>query len=154
MSPTRPQVGLVHGTARRANIRRSLELVRDDVVAKLRPQVMIKPNFLSSSNQVASSHVDAARGVLDFLATVPNPPEEIIIAEGANEKYSGEAFDNLNYRALVDESPIPIRLVDLHQETEWIETTILLADRSETTVKMPKLVVDCPCVLSLAVAKT
>ncbi len=154
MSLTRPQVGLVHGTDRRANIRRSLELVRDDVVAKLRPQVMIKPNFLSSSNQVASSHVDAARGVLDFLATVPNPPEEIIIAEGANEKYSGEAFDNLNYRALVDESPIPIRLVDLHQETEWIETTILLADRSETTVKMPKLVVDCPCVLSLAVAKT
>lgn len=154
MSHSRPQVGLVHGTDRRANVRHALELVRDDVVAKLRPQLMIKPNFLSSTNQVATSHVDAARGILDFLATVPNPPQEIIIAEGANEKYSGEAFDILNFRALVDESPIPIRLVDLHQETEWIETSIFLADKSETMVKMPKIVLDCPCVLSLAVAKT
>ena len=29
------------------------------------------PNFLSSDNQLASSHADALRGVLDFLLTAP-----------------------------------------------------------------------------------
>lgn len=153
-TPNRAQVGLVRGEDRRRSVYRAMELVRHDIVAKLKPQLLIKPNFLSSTNQLASSHVDAVRGILDFLQTVPNPPEEIVIAEGANEKYSGEALENFGYRALVEESPIPIRLVDLHQETEWVETTIVLADQSETTVRMPKLVLDIPCRLSLAVAKT
>ena len=151
---TRARVGLARGVNRRETVHHSLELVADDIIAKLQPQLLIKPNFLSSSNQLASSHADAVRGILDFLATVPNPPQEIIIAEGANEKYSGESFDNFNYREVAQESPIPMRLVDLHQETEWEEITIVLADRTETTVKMPKIVLDCPCTLSLAVAKT
>jgi uncharacterized protein (DUF362 family) len=150
----RARVGLTRGADRRRAVAGALELVRDDIIAKLQPQLLIKPNFLSATNQIASSHADAVRGILDFLLTVPNRPEEIVIAEGANESYSGEALDNLGYRALVDESPIPIRLVDLHQETEWEEMTIVLADGSETTVRMPKLILDIPCRLSLAVAKT
>ena len=151
---THARVGLVHGNDRRRSIYRALELVRHDIVAKLQPQLLIKPNFLSSSNQLACSHVDGVRGILDFLKTVPNPPTEIVIAEGANEKYSGEALENFGYHALLDESPIPIRLVDLHQETEWVETTIVLANQEETTVRMPKIILDIPCKLSLAVAKT
>ena len=151
---THARVGLVHGNDRRRSIYRALELVRHDIVAKLRPQLLIKPNFLSSTNQLACSHVDGVRGILDFLKTVPNPPTEIIIAEGANEKYSGEALENFGYHTLLEESPIPIRLVDLHQETEWVETTIVLANQEETTVRMPKIILDIPCKLSLAVAKT
>ena len=153
-SEQRARVSLVRGEERRQSIFRALDLVREDVIAKLDSQVLIKPNFLSSTNQVACSHADAVRGILDFFATVPNPPREIIIAEGANEKYSCEALDNFGFRELINESSIPIRFVDLHQETEWVETSIVLADGSETMVKMPKLVLDCPCKLSLAVAKT
>jgi len=151
---TRARVGLVRDHDRRASVRRALDLVRDDIIAKLHPQLLIKPNFLSATNQLASSHVDGVRGILDFLLTVPNRPEEIVIAEGANESYSGEALDKLGYRALVDEYPFNFRLLDLHQETAWVETTIVLADQSETTVKMPKIILDIPCKLSLAVAKT
>ncbi len=150
----RARVGMARGTERRRTVFEALDLVREDIVAKIQPQVLIKPNLLSSTNQVASSHVDAVRGVLDFLMTVPNRPEQIIVAEGANEQYSGEAMDNFGYRALIDESPIPIRLVDLHKETAWVETTVVLADHSETTVRMPKLILDIPCRISLAVAKT
>ena len=151
---TRARVGLARGANRRETVRHSLELVADDIIPKLKPQLLVKPNLLSSTNALASSNVDALRGILDFLATVPNPPEEIIVAEGANEDYPGEAYDNLHYRDVAEESSIPMRLVDLHQETEWQEATIVLADRTETTVKMPKIVLDCPCTLSLAVAKT
>ena len=86
--------------------------------------------------------------------STPQPPKEVIIAEGANEKFSGEAFQVFGYEALQAEYDLPIRLVDLHQETEWVETTVFLAERNEDTVRMPKIVLDCPCTISVAIAKT
>ncbi|MCZ6679014.1 MAG: DUF362 domain-containing protein [Candidatus Poribacteria bacterium] len=154
MANSRTRVGLARTGARRLDVFTALDLVRDDVIPKLREQVMLKPNFLSSENQLASTHADAIRGAIDFLLTVPEPPEEIIIAEGANEKFSGQAFQNFGYTALVDEYAIPIRLVDLHQDENWEETPVVLADRSEVPVRMPKTVLDCPCTISVAVAKT
>ena len=108
MTNSKTKVGLAQTENRRQNVFTALELVRDDLVPKLHNQVMLKPNFLSSSNQLASTHVDAIRGVIDFLLTVPNPPEEIIVAEGGNESFSGEAFQNFGYTALPDEYNIPI----------------------------------------------
>ena len=88
----------------------ALNLVREDVEPKLAAQVMLKPNFLSSENPLASTHADAMRGAIDFLLSTARPPEEIVIAEGGNEKYSGEAFANFGYDALVGEYSVPIRL--------------------------------------------
>lgn len=110
---------------------------------------MLKPNFLTSKNQLAFSHVDAIRGAIDFLLTVPKPLDEIIIAEGGNEDESGEAFRNFGYYDLVEEYTIPIRLVDLNQETKWQKTPIILADGSEYQVHMPQTVLDCPCKISV-----
>lgn len=154
MSEKRARVGFARESDRRKNVYRALDLVRADVTPRIREQVMLKPNFLSGKNQLASSHVDAMRGALDFLLSTPKPPEEILIAEGGNENYPGEAWDSFGYHALASEYPVPIRLVDLNQETNWVETPIILADRSESTVRMPKTVLDCPCTISVAIAKT
>jgi len=154
MSVKRARVGLARQGDRRKNVYRALDLVRDEVTPRIREQVMLKPNFLSGKNQLASSHADAMRGALDFLLSVPNPPDEILIAEGGNESYAGEAWDTFGYHALSAEYPMPIRLVDLNQETQWVETPIILADHGETTVRMPKTVLDCPCTISVAIAKT
>ncbi len=151
---SKTKVSLVRGNNRRQMIFDALDNVRDDVTPKLREQVMLKPNFLSGDNQLASSHADALRGALDFLLSTPAPPREVIIAEGGNEKYSGEAFDNFGYRALDDEYPMSIKLVDLNGETRWQETPIILADGTETTVRMPRTVLECPCTISVAIAKT
>jgi len=132
----------------------ALDLVREEVISRIADQVLLSPNFLSAASQVVCTHADAIRGAIDFLSSVPEPPAEIVVAEGANEKYSGEAFDNFGYRSLAEEYDIPIRLVDLHGETEWEEIPILLDDRSEVSARMPRLVLDCPCVISVAVAKT
>ncbi|MCB0107283.1 MAG: DUF362 domain-containing protein [Caldilineaceae bacterium] len=153
MATYRARVGLAREGDRRKNIYRALDLVRDDVTPRIREQVMLKPNFLSSTNQLASSHADAMRGALDFLMSVPNRPDEVIIAEGGNGG-AEETWRNFGYYALADEYPIPIRLVDLHQESNWVETPIVLADRSETVVRMPRTVLDCPCTISVAIAKT
>ena len=148
------KVGLAKTGRRRSNVFEALNSIRDDLTPRVGEQVLLKPNFLSSTNQLASSHVDAMRGALDFLLSTPQPPETVIIAEGANEKFSGEAFQIFGYEALQAEYDVPIRLVDLHQETEWVETGVFLAGREEDTVRMPKIVLDCPCTISVAVAKT
>ena len=154
MAMNATKVGLAKTGRRRSNVSEALNNIRDDITPKVRDQVLLKPNFLSSTNQLASSHVDAIRGALDFLLSTPQPPKEVIIAEGANESFSGEAFQIFGYEALQAEYDVPIRLVDLHQETEWVETTVFLSDREKETVRMPKTVLDCPCTISVAIAKT
>jgi uncharacterized protein (DUF362 family) len=148
------RVGLAKRDSRRENIFHAMDLVRDDLIPKIAEQVMLKPNFLSNKNQLASSHPDAMRGAIDFLLTCPKPPTEILIAEGGNEDHSGECYENFGYHALLEEYDIPIRLVDLNQETEWETETIYLHDRSEYQVQMPKTVLDCPCTISMAITKT
>jgi len=154
MATKTTKVGLAKTGRRRSNVFEALDNIREELAPKVREQVLLKPNFLSSTNQLASSHVDAMRGTLDFLLSTPHPPKEIIIAEGANEKFSGEAFQVFGYEGLEAEYEIQLRLVDLHQETEWVETKVFLANREEDTVRMPKLVLDCPCTISVAIAKT
>jgi uncharacterized protein (DUF362 family) len=147
-------VALKRGNDRRATVRAALELVRDEVAPKIASPTLLKPNFLSSTNQLASTHPDAIRGTLDFLLDLPNAPSEIVIAEGGNERVSGEAYRNFGYDRLPDEYDVPIRLVDLHQETEWDETEIELADGGTWRVGVPKTVLACPTTISVAVAKT
>ena len=153
-SMDRSTVGLSKGGDRRTNVFRAMDLVREDLIPKVRETVMLKPNFLSSKNQLASTHPDAIRGAIDFLMSCPVRPEKIIVAEGGNEDRQGEAFDNFGYRTLPDEYDIPIELVDLNQETAWETVDIFLNDRSTYTVHMPRTVLDCPCTISVAVAKT
>ena len=154
MAAKATKVGLAKTGRRRSNVFEALDNIREELIPKVGEQVLLKPNFLSSTNQLASSHVDAMRGALDFLLGTPHPPTEVIIAEGANEKFSGEAFQIFGYEALQAEYDVSIRLVDLHQETEWAEAKVFLAGREEDTVRMPKLVLDCPCTISVAIAKT
>jgi uncharacterized protein (DUF362 family) len=152
MSDTR--VGLARRTNRRENVFGAMDLVREDLVPKIADQVLLKPNFLSNKNQLASSHPDAMRGTIDFLLSCPSPPSEILIAEGGNEDHSGQCFENFKYDKLVEEYDVPIQLIDLNQETEWETVTAYLHDRSEYQVHMPKTVLDCPCTISVAIAKT
>jgi uncharacterized protein (DUF362 family) len=151
---SKTNVGLAKRENRRQNIFGALDLIRNDVTPKVTEQVLLKPNFLSAKNQLASSHADAMRGAIDFLLTTPNPPKEILIAEGGNEKHSGEAFENFGYHALKEEYDIPIQLIDLNEETAWETTPIFLDDKTEYQIHMPKTVLDCPCTISMAVAKT
>ena len=150
----RARVGLARGRDRRENVYQSLELVREDIEAKVADQVLLKPNFLSNKNQLASTHPDAIRGVIDFLLSTSTPPKQIIVAEGGNEDFSGETFANFGYPAMQNEYSVPIRLVDINMEKEWEETTIYMAGGVESIVRMPKIVLECPCTISVAVAKT
>lgn len=148
------KVGLGAGTDRRENVRIAVDRVRDQLERCMRDEVMLKPNFLSGSNPLVCTHVDAMRGIIDVLLTLNRKPKKIIIAEGGNEAYSGEAFRHFGYTDLQGEFEIPVELVDLNQESRWQRTRVYMTDGSYKIVRMPRTVLDCPCVISMAVAKT
>ncbi len=103
------RVSLINGDDRREIARKSLELIGDDVERGLGSrQPVIKPNFVSPTIQLASSHVDQIRGILDFLSVIY--PGKIIIA-GCDDMR--EAFVNFGYLRLPDE--YNVALVDLNQ---------------------------------------
>ena len=70
------RVAVVKGENRLENVRRALGLVRDDLVPKVKGLVLVKPNFLSCTRQLAATHADAVRAVLEFVAPLA-PTKEI-----------------------------------------------------------------------------
>ncbi len=106
-----PRVSLIKDDDRRKIAKRSLDLIIDDVKRGLTTRKpVIKPNFVSSTIQLASSHVDQIRGILDFLSSIYRG--KIIIAEAACYD-TREAFENFGYMRLLRE--YDVELVDLNK---------------------------------------
>ena len=103
---------LIKGNDRAENIYKSLKLIEDLVFSGIRDkQVMIKPNFVQTSVQLAGTHVDAVRGILEFLR--PHYKKEIIIGEAAATKEGTDAgYDHYGYRDLVNK--YKVKLVDMN----------------------------------------
>ncbi len=122
-SPTK--VALSNGNDRTDNIFRALNSVEKEIVQAIgNRRVVIKPNNVSATNQLASTHVDALTGILDFLKSV-GKLENTIVAESAMSP-TMQAFENLGYMPLVDK--YKIKLVDLDKEKYQ---TILAFDQTD-----------------------
>jgi uncharacterized protein (DUF362 family) len=109
-------IGLIKGNDRRENIYQSLKLIEDQVFGAIENKtVLIKPNFVQTSRQLAATHVDAIRGILEFLR--PHYKKEAIVAEAAPTKEGTLAgYKNYGYAAL--EKAYKVKLVDLNLG-EW-----------------------------------
>ncbi|MEW6214883.1 MAG: DUF362 domain-containing protein [Nitrospirota bacterium] len=109
--PRALRVSIIKGENRRDNIRISIKLIADDVKKGIgERQIIIKPNFVSTSIQLAASHVDQIRGILDFFRDFYKG--KIIIAEAACGD-TLDAFKNFGYYSLLDE--YDIELIDLNR---------------------------------------
>jgi uncharacterized protein (DUF362 family) len=73
------KVAIVKGDNRRENIRQALELIKQDVISKINGhEILIKPNCLQSAVPLSCTHVDALRGILDFLKELSTEPVKAI----------------------------------------------------------------------------
>src|ERR1039458_3217134 len=90
VAPTEPAaagpkvpVALVKGENRISNVKHALELIDADIRRKLagKKSVVIKPNNVSTNKQLASSHADTLRGIIEYLA--PRFKGPIVIAEAS-----------------------------------------------------------------------
>ncbi|HEY1810681.1 MAG TPA: DUF362 domain-containing protein [Acidobacteriaceae bacterium] len=136
------KVALIHGDDRRTNVRRALEAIDDQVRAGLlqKKSVVIKPNFVSTSNQLAATHVDAMHGILDYLE--PRFRGPVVVAESsAGDTMDG--FEHFHYAQLAAEHRgQKVTLVDLNREGRYETVTVLDADLHVATVRLAARVLD------------
>jgi len=122
-SAARPRVALGRGEARYGNVRAALDLIADQIDLRDKQRILIKPNFVSTERQLAATHVEAVRAVLDFLR--PRTTAPIVIAEGAALSDTFDGFRNFGYQPLVE--AYGVELYDLNRD-DWLPVTVY--DRS------------------------
>src|SRR5208283_1456984 len=98
----RSTVALTHGDQRRKNVYTALKSIDKQMQAKMngKKYVVIKPNFVNTTNQLAASHADSMRGILDYLSESFKGP--VVIAESSAGD-TKDGYDNFKYHALTSE---------------------------------------------------
>lgn len=151
----RSAVAVANGSSRRQNIHDALLAIEDQImpVLKRKKHVVIKPNIVSTRNQLASTHVDALHGILDFLG--PRFKGPVQIAE-SSAGYTTEGFENFGYTKVGSEhKPLDLSLVDLNEEGKYVKHSILNADLHLTPVRLAARLVDPDAfIICCAVLKT
>ncbi len=118
-SEGRSVVSLVAGDDRRKNVYNALAAIDDQVrpALKRKKYVLIKPNCVAVKFQLGSTHADALRGILDYLA--PRFKGPIVIAESSRDE-TWDAYENFYYNRVVSEYRAQkVRLVDLNEEERF-----------------------------------
>jgi len=106
------KVSLVRGNDCRDIVYQALKNIEDEVIASIgNKKILIKPNFVSTNHQLAATHVNAIRGILDFLT--PHYKKQIIVGESTPSR-EGAFGGYKNYGYLALEKEYDVKLVDLN----------------------------------------
>lgn len=135
-------VSVANGSSRRQNVNDALAAIEDQIMPllKTKKRVVIKPNLVSTDNQLAATHADALHGILDFLG--PRFKGPVVIAE-SSAGYTTEGFDHFGYAKLSPEhKPLDVRLVDLNEEGKYQTHAILNGDLHLVPVRLAARLLD------------
>lgn len=143
------RVALVRGQGRRENVTVALESIAGQIGLNGVHRVLVKPNFVSVNRQLAATHVDAIRAVLDFVRARYDGP--IVVAEGAALSPTWDGFRNHGYEPLVEE--YGVELVDLNADNT---APVRIYDRRlrPLTVHLARTVVESDYRISVGPPKT
>lgn len=145
------QVALIRGEERYANVTKALEFIDQDINLSEARKILIKPNLISVTNQLAATHVDALRAVLDFLRH--RSSSQIIIGEGsgAGRESTMIGFKNFAYLPLVEE--YGVSFLDFHRD-EFIELQVFDWQLKPLKVRLAKTIVESDFRISVCPPKT
>jgi uncharacterized protein (DUF362 family) len=124
----RSTVFIAQGDERRKNVYTAMKAIDKDLQPKMKGKkyVIIKPNFVNTTNQLAASHVDGMRGILDYLSEHFKGP--VVIAE-ASAGSTQQGYDNFKYAALTSEyRKQQVKLIDLNDEAKFEHVALLDTD--------------------------
>ena len=148
-------VALEYGADRRKNVYLALKSIDRDLRAKMKGKqyVVIKPNFVNTENQLAASHPDAMRGILDYLSESFRGPVKIA-ESSAGDTHHG--YENFRYPALTNEyRKQHVELIDLNQEARFERVALLDQDLHVVPCRLAARLVDPEAfVISAAMLKT
>jgi uncharacterized protein (DUF362 family) len=140
-------VAIVRGDDRRQNIRRSLELINDQI--HLGQRIVIKPNLVSITKPLSATHADALEPVLRFVRE--RTDAEITVAEGCAIADAMKGFET--YGLLEVARRYGARLVDLNRD-RWVEVNVVDRDLRPMTLRFAQTVAESDCRISLTPMKT
>ncbi len=151
----RSTVSLVKGENRRKMVHDALMAIDNELkpALKRKKYVLIKVNLTSVTNQLASTHPDALRGMLDYLG--PRFKGPIIIGEAAsNDTLVG--FDNFKYHELESEfKSQKVSLLDFNLDGKYALVPTIDSNVHMTPCRIAARLVDPDAfVLDACIAKT
>ena len=95
------KVAITRGSTRLETVSMALELALEGFDWSSCNFILVKPNFVSTTNQLASTHVDAVRAVLRFVRE--HTDQLVFIGEGTANSNTWEGFLNFGYLELKKE---------------------------------------------------
>ena len=108
------KVALIKGNDRREITYQALKKIEDQILPAIgNKKILIKPNFVVTTRQLAATHVDAVRGILDFLK--PHYKKQVTIGESTISK-QGTFHGYENYGYLPLEKEYGVKLIDLNKQ--------------------------------------
>ncbi len=148
-------VSIAHGENRRRIVCESLEAIDEQIrpALKRKKYVIIKPNLVSTVNQLAATHADALNGILDYVK--PRFKGPVIIAESsAGDTMHG--FENFRYQQVVNEHrDRKVSLLDLNRDGRYETIPLIDYDWHVTPVRLAAALLDPDAyVICSAVMKT
>lgn len=141
-----PKVSVAQGEFRRKSVREAIDGLGMEFVDKVKgaKNVLIVPNVSHGELQLASTHVDAIRAVVDAIRLHSRAP----ITVGAAGMHGAKAgFRNFGYERLLEEYD-HLTLIDLADDV-LVESTVL-----DHVIRRPRAAVDADVVISIAPLKT
>jgi uncharacterized protein (DUF362 family) len=130
------RVGLAKGGASYHATVKALELIQDDVQVPSDKPVLIKPNMVSRTGELAATPVDAVRATMDFLKG--KGVEKFIVGEGTagSEGDTMGAFEEFGYYSLKDD--YDVRFCNLNEENEWVAFEAVDLNLNPATIRLAK----------------
>jgi uncharacterized protein (DUF362 family) len=118
-------VAVTSGEDRADNIFRALEFVKEEIRDAIGGRrVIIKPNNVSVTRQLAATHVESIEGTLEFLKSIGI--NKAVIAESPAPGTAMQGYDNFGYLAL--QKKYDIEFMDL--DDQGFETVYLFDQKS------------------------
>ena len=148
--PAKPRVAVVHGMDRRENIRQAQLLLGPPYVERITraQRIFIHPNFVSDKNQLASTHVEAVRAVLDLISLLR---ADVVLIGDASYQNTKKAWERFGYESLRRSGNV--RLLDLNDD-ETVEGFAYDRNFQRQSVPFSKTVLESDCVILVVPAKT
>ena len=146
-----PTVALVKSEGHYHGVFEALRLIEDDVKESIKGKrrVLIKPNFVSTSRQLAATHVDAVRAVLDVISKYHSG--RIIIGEGPAASSLRSGLKNYGYLKLQDE--YDVEFVDLNED-DYVELEAYDSELKPMRFRMSRTLLESDYRISVALPKT
>jgi len=144
------RIALTAGEDRADNLFRALEPFSDELSRAIGDRrIVLKPNNVLIDRQLAATHVDCLRGVIEALKRAGKT--NIVIAESAANGSTLDGFENYSYTELARQTGV--QLIDLDREAFEPVYVFDQTDFSPRAVRMSSILLDRKQNFVISVAK-